>query len=146
MEKSVKHTTCDAEKKSHGKGIMMMKRSGGYIGFFIFMFISLSLAACNKPAQPTIYSGLKSAISEDAKEYNASGLAFAEKEQYREAIEAYKKAIFEEPAFVDAHINCSKAYYAIGRYDMASYHNIRAKEIAAYKERAISESEADQKK
>jgi tetratricopeptide (TPR) repeat protein len=132
------------QKKTQGEGIMMMKRCCWYIGFF--MFISLSLAACNKPAPPTIYSGLKSAINENAKKYNASGLAFAEKEQYREAIEAYKKAIFEEPAFVDAHINCSKAYFAIGNYDMANYYNMKAKEIAAYKERVIRESEEDQKK
>jgi tetratricopeptide (TPR) repeat protein len=121
-----------------------MKRYSEYIGFFIFVFAFLSVAACSKPVQPTIYSGLKSEIGQEAINYNASGLAFAQNGQYQQAIEAYKKAIMKEPAYTEAYINCSKAYYAIGNYDMAQYYNIKSKEILELKATVIRESEAEQ--
>jgi len=121
-----------------------MKRYGGYIGIFIFVFAFLGMAACSKPVQPTIYSGLKSEIGQEAINYNASGLAFAQKGQYQQAIEAYKKAIMKEPAYTDAYVNCSKAYYAIGNYDMARYYNLKGKEILESRATMIHESEVEQ--
>ena len=121
-----------------------MKRYNGYIGIFIFVFAFLGMAACSKPVQPTIYSGLKSEISQEAINDNASGLAFAQKGQYKQAIEAYKKAINKEPAYPDAYVNCSKAYYAIGNYDMARYYNLKSKEILELKATVIRESEVEQ--
>jgi tetratricopeptide (TPR) repeat protein len=121
-----------------------MKRYAGYIGFFIFMFAFVGMAACSKPVQPTIYSGLKSEISQEAINHNASGLAFAQKGQYQQAIEAYKKAIMKEPAYSEAYVNCSKAYYAIGNYDMARYYNLKSKEIHESKATVIRESEVEQ--
>jgi tetratricopeptide (TPR) repeat protein len=108
------------------------------------MIALLGLAACSKPVKPTIYSGMKSEISREAIEYNASGLSFAQEGQYRKAIEAYKKAIMKEPAYTDAYVNCSKAYYAIGNYDMARYYNMKGKEILDAKATVIRESEAEQ--
>lgn len=122
----------------------MMKKVVEQIVLFICMFTFLVIAACNKPAQPTAYSGLKSEISSEAKNYNASGLAFAQKGQYQQAIEAYKKAIMKDNAYSEAYINCSKAYYAIGNYDMARYYNMKSKEILDSKATVIRESEAEQ--
>jgi tetratricopeptide (TPR) repeat protein len=121
-----------------------MKRYGGYIGIFIFVFAFLGMTACSKPVQPTIYSGMKSEISVEAKNFNNNGLAFAQKEQYQKAIEEYKKAIMMEPAYTAAYDNCSKAYYAIGNYDMARYYNLKSKEILESKAAVIRESEAEQ--
>ena len=121
-----------------------MKRVVGYIVLFIIVFTFLVMAACNKPVQPTTFSGQKSEISEEAKNYNASGLAFAQQGQYQQAIEAYKKAIMKETAYTEAYVNCSKAYYAIGNYDMARFYNIKSKEILDSKATVIRESEADQ--
>lgn len=121
-----------------------MKKVVEQIVLFICMFTFLVIAACNKPAQPTAYSGLKSEISSEAKNYNASGLAFAQKGQYQQAIEAYKKAIMKDNAYSEAYINCSKAYYAIGNYDMARYYNMKSKEILDSKATVIRESEAEQ--
>jgi tetratricopeptide (TPR) repeat protein len=121
-----------------------MKRYSGAISFFIVLFAFLSVAACNKQVQPTIYSGLKSEISQEAIDLNASGLAFAQKGQYQQAIEAYKNAIMKEPAYSEAYINCSKAYYAIGNYDMARYYNMKSKEILESKATVIQESESEQ--
>lgn len=122
----------------------MMKRVVGYIVLFIIVFTFLVMAACNKPVQPTTFSGQKSEISAEAKNYNASGLAFAQQGQYQQAIEAYKKAIMKETAYTEAYVNCSKAYYAIGNYDMARFYNIKSKEILDSKATVIRESEADQ--
>lgn len=122
----------------------MMKRVVGYIVLFIIVFTFLVMAACNKPVQPTTFSGQKSEISVEAKNYNASGLAFAQQGQYQQAIEAYKKAIMKETAYTEAYVNCSKAYYAIGNYDMARFYNIKSKEILDSKATVIRESEADQ--
>jgi len=121
-----------------------MKRHSGHIVVFIFMFTFLGLAACNKPVQPTIYTGMKSEIGVEAKNFNANGLAFAQKDQYQQAIEEYKKAIMKEPAYVDAYVNCSKAYYAIGNFDMARYYNLKSKEILDSKATVIRESETEQ--
>jgi tetratricopeptide (TPR) repeat protein len=121
-----------------------MIRHGEYIVVFICMFIFLGMAACNKPVQPTIYTGMKSEISIEAKDYNTSGLAFAQKGQYQKAIEEYKKAIMKEPAYADAYVNCGKAYYAIGNYDMARYYNLKSKEILDSKATVIRESETEQ--
>ncbi len=121
-----------------------MKRYGAYVGIFIFVFAFLGMAACSKPVQPTIYSGLKSEISQEAIAYNAGGLAFAQKGQYQQAIEAYKKAIMKEPAYADAYVNCGKAYYAIGNYDMARYYNLKSKEIHESKAAVIRETEVEQ--
>jgi tetratricopeptide (TPR) repeat protein len=115
-----------------------------YVSFFMIVFAFLSMAACNKPVQPTIYSGLKSAISQEAIDYNAQGVEFAQKNQYQQAIEAYKKAIMKEPAYTEAYVNCSKAYYAIGNYDMARYYNMKSKEILESKATVIRETEAEQ--
>ena len=122
----------------------MMKRVVGYIVLFIIVFTFLVMAACNKPVQPTTFSGQKSEISVEAKNYNATGLAFAQQGQYQQAIEAYKKAIMKETAYTEAYVNCSKAYYAIGNYDMARFYNIKSKEILDSKATVIRESEADQ--
>lgn len=122
----------------------MMKRVVGYIVLFIIVFTFLVMAACNKPVQPTTFSGQKSEISVEAKNYNASGLAFAQQGQYQQAIEAYKKAIMKETAYTEAYVNCSKAYYAIGNYDMARFYDIKSKEILDSKATVIRESEADQ--
>ena len=122
---------------------MMRRRYGGYIGFFIFMFISLNLTACNKQVHPNVYEGLKPSISEAAKIDNAKGLAFAKEGKYREAIAAYKDAISKEPAFADAYVNCSKAYYVIGDRVMANFYKIRADELI---DPQIGEIEVDQKK
>jgi tetratricopeptide (TPR) repeat protein len=127
-----------------GGGDRMMKRVVGYIVLFIIVFTFLVMAACNKPVQPTTFSGQKSEISVEAKNYNASGLAFAQQGQYQQAIEAYKKAIMKETAYTEAYVNCSKAYYAIGNYDMARFYNIKSKEILDSKATVIRESEADQ--
>jgi tetratricopeptide (TPR) repeat protein len=127
-----------------GGGDRMMKRVVGYIVLFIIVFTFLVMAACNKPVQPTTFSGQKSEISVEAKNYNASGLAFAQQGQYQQAIEAYKKAIMKETAYTEAYVNCSKAYYAIGNYDMARFYNIKGKEILDSKATVIRESEADQ--
>ena len=121
-----------------------MKRVVGYIVLFIIVFTFLVMAACNKPVQPTTFSGQKSEISVEAKNYNATGLAFAQQGQYQQAIEAYKKAIMKETAYTEAYVNCSKAYYAIGNYDMARFYNIKSKEILDSKATVIRESEADQ--
>ena len=121
-----------------------MKRHSGHIVVFILMFTFLGMAACSKPVQPTIYTGMKSEISIEARNYNASGLAFAQKGQYQKAIEEYKKAIMNEPAYTDAYVNCSKAYYAIGNYDMARYYNLKSKEILDSKATVIRESETEQ--
>ena len=125
-------------------GERMMKRTVGHIVLFITMFVCLFLAACNKQVQPTTFSGLKSEISIEAKNYNASGLAFAQKGQYQQAIEAYKKAIMKETAYTEAYVNCSRAYYAIGNFDMARYYNMKSKEILDSKATVIRESEAEQ--
>ena len=125
-------------------GERMMKRTVGHIVLLITMFICLVLAACNKQVQPTTFSGLKSEISIEAKNYNASGLAFAQKGQYQQAIEAYKKAIMKETAYTEAYVNCSRAYYAIGNFDMARYYNMKSKEILDSKATVIRESEAEQ--
>lgn len=122
----------------------MMKKVVEQIALFICIFTFLVIAACNKPAQPTAFSGLKSEISMEAINYNASGLAFAQKGQYQQAIEAYKKAIMKDNAYSEAYINCSKAYYAIGNYDMARYYNMKSKEILESKATVIRESEAEQ--
>ncbi|MCX5856976.1 MAG: tetratricopeptide repeat protein [Deltaproteobacteria bacterium] len=122
----------------------MMKRVVGYVVLFFIVFTFLVMAACNKPVQPTTFSGQKSEISVEAKNYNASGLAFAQQGQYQQAIEAYKKAIMKETAYTEAYVNCSKAYYAIGNYDMARFYNIKSKEILDSKATVIRESEADQ--
>lgn len=127
-----------------GGGDKMMKRVVGYFVLFVFMFTFLVMAACNKPVQPTTFSGQKSEISVEAKNYNASGLAFAQKGQYQQAIEAYKKAIMKETAYTEAYVNCSRAYYAIGNYDMARYYNMKSKEILDSKATVIRESEAEQ--
>lgn len=121
-----------------------MKRYGRGFVFLIFLFAFLNLVACNKQVQPTIYSGLKSEIGQEAITLNASGLAFAQKGQYQLAIDAYKKAIMVEPTYTDAYINCSKAYYAIGNYDMARYYNLKSKEILESKATVIRESEIEQ--
>jgi tetratricopeptide (TPR) repeat protein len=121
-----------------------MKRHSGQIVVFILMFIFLGMAACSKPVQPTIYTGMKSEISVEAKNYNANGLALAQKGQYQQAIEEYKKAIIKEPAYSDAYVNCSKAYYAIGNYDMARYYNLKSKEVLESKATVIRESEMEQ--
>jgi tetratricopeptide (TPR) repeat protein len=120
-----------------------MKRYSGYIGFFIFVFAFLSMVACNKTVQPTIYSGLKSEVRQEAINLNADGLAFAQKGEYLQAIEAYKKAIIKEPAYTEAYLNCSKAHYAIGNYDMAQYYHIKSKEILEWKATVIRESETE---
>jgi tetratricopeptide (TPR) repeat protein len=122
----------------------MMKRVVGHIVLFIFMVTFLVMAACNKPIQPTTFSGQKSEISIEAKNYNASGLALAQKGQYQQAIEAYKKAIMKEAAYTEAYVNCSKAYYAIGNYDMARYYNMKSREILDSKATVIRESETEQ--
>jgi len=62
-----------------------MKRHSGHIVVFIFMFTFLSMAACSKPVQPTIYTGMKSEISIEAKNFNDNGLALAQKGQYERA-------------------------------------------------------------
>lgn len=121
-----------------------MKRHSGHIVVFIFMFTFLGLAACNKPVQPTIDTGMESKISEEAQNYNANGLAFAQEGQYQKAIEQYKKAIMMEPTYPAAYVNCSKAYYAIGNYDMARYYNLKNKEILDSKATVIRESEMEQ--
>ena len=121
-----------------------MKRHSGHIVVLIFVFTFLGMAACSKPVQPTIYSGMKSEISIEAKNFNANGLAFAQQGQYQKAIEEYKKAILMEPVYTDPYINCGKAYYAIGNYDMAQYYNLKSKEILDSKAAVIRQSEADQ--
>jgi tetratricopeptide (TPR) repeat protein len=127
-----------------GEGERIMKRIVGHIVLFAFMFTFLVMAACNKPVQPTATSGLKSEISAEAKYYNAGGLALAQKGQYQQAIDAYKKAIIKDVGYTEAYINCSKAYYAIGNYDMARYYNMKGKEILDSKATVIRESEAEQ--
>ena len=124
-----------------------MKRHSGHIVVLIFMFTFLGMAACSKPVQPTIYTGMKSEISIEAKKYNADGLAFAQEGQYQKAIEEYKKAIIMAPVYTDAYVNCSKAYYAIGDYDMAQYYSLKSKEILDSKAKVIrgSEPERDEK-
>jgi tetratricopeptide (TPR) repeat protein len=121
----------------------MMKRYRGYVVFIICICVLFSMAACNKPIQPTAYSGMKSEISEEAKTFNASGLSFAQDGQYEKAIEVYKKAIAKEPAYAEAYVNCSKAYYATGNYDMARYYNMKGKEILESKATVIRESETE---
>jgi tetratricopeptide (TPR) repeat protein len=121
----------------------MMKRYG--INIVVFMAAVLIMAACSKPVQqPSVYSGLKSEISSEAKDYNASGLAFAQKGQYQQAIDAYKKAIMKEPGYAEAYMNCSKAYYAIGNYDMARFYNMKSREVLESKATVIRESELEQ--
>ncbi|PKN05285.1 MAG: hypothetical protein CVU74_02575 [Deltaproteobacteria bacterium HGW-Deltaproteobacteria-9] len=131
-------------KKNIRGGERTMKRHSGHIVVFIFMFTFLSMAACSKPVQPTIYTGMKSEISIEAKNFNDNGLALAQKGQYQKAIEEYKMAIMKEPAYTDAYVNCSKAYYAIGNYDMARYYNLKNKEILDSKATVIRESEMEQ--
>lgn len=121
-----------------------MKKYGGTIVFFILVCAFLGMAACSKPVQPTIYSGLKSEIGQEAKDYNEQGIEFAKKNQYQQAIDAYKKAIMKEPAYSEAYVNCSKAYYAIGNYDMVRYYNMKSKEILESKATVIRESEVEQ--
>lgn len=118
-----------------------MKRYEGYIVVFICMFSFLFLAACSKQAQPTIYGGMKSEISDEAKDFNANGLAFAQEGQYEKAIEEYKKAILAAPVYTEAYINCGKAYYAIGNFDMAQYYNLKSREILDAKASVIRRSE-----
>jgi tetratricopeptide (TPR) repeat protein len=127
-----------------GEGDRTMKRHGGYLVFFILMIAWVGLTACSKPVKPTIYSGMKSEISREAMDHNAGGLSLAKEGRYREAIEAYKKAIMKEPAYTEAYVNCGKAYYAIGNYDMARYYNMKSKEILEAKATVIRESEIDQ--
>jgi tetratricopeptide (TPR) repeat protein len=116
------------------------------VGISVFSFLcslfSAWLPAASRFSQP--YTGMKSEISIEAKNYNANGLAFAQKGQYQQAIEAYKKAIMKEPAYTDAYVNCSKAYYAIGNYDMARYYNLKGKEILESKAAVIRETEVEQ--
>ncbi|MFH1079333.1 MAG: tetratricopeptide repeat protein [Pseudomonadota bacterium] len=121
-----------------------MKRHSGQIVVLFFMFTLLGMAACNKPVQPTITTGMKSEISIEAKNHNANGLAFAQQGQYQKAIEEYKKAIMMEPVYTDAYVNCSKAYYSIGNYDMAQYYNLKSKEVLDSKATVIRESEPEQ--
>ncbi len=120
-----------------------MKRHSGHIVVLIVVFTFLGMAACSKPVQPTIHTGMKSEISIEAKNYNTNGLALAQKGQYQEAIEEYKKAIMIAPVYTEAYVNCSKAYYAIGNYDMAQYYNVKSKEILDSKARVIRESERE---
>ena len=131
------------ELKKFRGGEKTMKKYSGHIVVLFFVFTFLGMAACSKPVQPTIYSGMKSEISVEAKNYNANGLAFAEKGQYEEAIEEYKKAIMIAPAYTEAYFNCSKAYYAIGNYGMAQYYNLKSKEILGYKATVIREGEME---
>jgi tetratricopeptide (TPR) repeat protein len=121
-----------------------MKRHGGYIVFLILAVVGFGLASCSKPVKPTIYSGMKSEISQEAMDHNVDGLSLAKEGRHREAIEAYKKAIMKEPAFTEAYVNCSRAYYAIGNYDMARYYNMKSKEILESKATVIRESETEQ--
>jgi tetratricopeptide (TPR) repeat protein len=132
-----------SEKNIRG-GERTMKRHSGRIIALIFMFTFFGMAACSKPVQPTIYTGMKSEIRIEAKNYNTNGLAFAQKGEYEKAIEEYKKAIMEEPVYTDAYVNCSKAYYAIGNYDMAQYYNLKSKEILDSKATVIRGSEPEQ--
>ncbi|MBA4396047.1 MAG: hypothetical protein C0394_01460 [Syntrophus sp. (in: bacteria)] len=120
-----------------------MKRHSEQVVVFICMLTFLCMAACSKPVQPTVYSGMKKEISQEAKDYNAGGLAFAGKGQYQNAIEEYKKAIKSEPVYIDAYVNCSDAYYAIGNYDMAQYYILKSREILDSKARVIRERETE---
>jgi tetratricopeptide (TPR) repeat protein len=113
-------------------------------GISVFSFLCSLFSAWLPAASRFSHSGLKSEISKEAINYNASGLAFAQQGQYQQAIEAYKKAIMKEPAYADAYVNCSKAYYAIGNYDMARYYNLKSKEILESKATMIHESEVEQ--
>ena len=61
-----------------------------------------------------------------------------------EAIEEYKKAINKDPAYVEPYENCSKAYYAVGNYDMAQYYRMKAKDILEAKASVIRGSEIDE--
>jgi len=121
-----------------------MKRYGGYIFFISCICALFIMVACSKQIQqPTVYSGMISDISEDAKAINARGFSFAQDGKYEQAVEAYKKAIEKEPAYAEAYVNCSKAYYAMGNYDMARYYNVKAKEILELKATVIREGEAE---
>ena len=97
----------------------MMKRVVGYIVLFIIVFTFLVMAACNKPVQPTTFSGQKSEISVEAKNYNATGLAFAQQGQYQQAIEDYNQAIRLKPDFAGAYAARGVAYAYLGQYKNA---------------------------
>jgi tetratricopeptide (TPR) repeat protein len=139
----VKNVLVIPEVKNIRGGERTMKKHSWHIVVLIFVFTFLGMAACSKPVQPTIYTGMKSEISIEAKNYNANGLAFAQKGQYQEAIEEYRKAIMMAPIYTEAYVNCSKAYYAIGNYDMAQYYNLKSKEILDSKASVIRESEPE---
>lgn len=120
-----------------------MKKHCIYLAVFTTVFLVM-VACAKQQAPPTIYSGLKSEISAEARELNSGGLALAKKGSYREAIREYKKAVAKEPSYTDAYVNLSRAYYAVGDYDMARFYNLKAKETLDAKATVIRESEMEQ--
>ena len=69
-----------------------------------------------------------------------TGLEYADKGFYAEAIEEYKKAIRISPSYTDAYANCSRAYYAVGDSDLSLYYILKRDDIITQKERAIREA------
>ena len=106
----------------------------------LFMCAMVGACATAPSAQQAGYPGLKLEIGEQAKIHNETGLEYADKGWYAEAIEQYKKAILIAPSYADAYANCSRAYYAIGESDLALYYILKRDDIITQKERAIRES------
>ena len=107
----------------------------------ILFMCAMAFACATAPsAQTMVYPGFKLEIGEQAKIHNETGLEYADKGWYAEAIEQYKKAILIAPSYTDAYANCSRAYYAIGESDLSLYYILKRDDIITQKERAIRES------
>ena len=108
----------------------------------VVLFVCAMAVACatTPSAQQGAYPGFKLEISEQAKIHNDTGLEYADRGLYADAIEEYKKAIHIAPSYTDAYTNCSRAYYAIGESDLSLYYILKRDDIITQKERAIRET------
>jgi tetratricopeptide (TPR) repeat protein len=127
--------------KPNQRGERSMKKNGFRMSLPVVLFVCAMIGACASapPAQQPAYPGFKLEIDEQAKIHNATGLEYAEKGLFLEAIEEYKKAIQIAPSYADAYTNCSRAYYAIGDSDLALYYVMKRDEIQTQKTHAIRE-------
>ena len=107
----------------------------------ILFMCAMAFACATAPsAQTMVYPGFELEIGEQAKIHNETGLEYADKGFYAEAIEEYKKAIRISPSYTDAYANCSRAYYAVGDSDLSLYYILKRDDIITQKERAIREA------
>lgn len=118
-----------------------MKKNGFRTSLPVALFVCAMVVACatSPSGQQSVYPGFKLEIGEQAKIHNETGLEYAEKGLYEQAIEEYKKAIHLSPSYSDAYTNCSRSYYAIGDSDLAIYYIMKRNDINTQKQRAIRE-------